>query len=246
MLAFLVPSLSAQVNTEKYRNYDGELGLKGLIELNLDIETGNVEFQKVFYEVGFAVNSESYYSFLVGQGDFKWEGGRQFSNEALWHLRFVKPVKEKIELEVFLQYNRNLARLLTFRGLIGSGVRYLIYSEEQSFFWTGVAYMFEREIFEVDTEEQAELFKNSHRASFQISMHIPINVTTVFNTVFYYQPRITDWSDYQVLNESSLLFNLWKALNFGVSFKLRYDTSPPRPDIKSLDTKTLMGIVVKL
>ncbi len=235
----------AQVNTEKYRNIDEEYSLSGLVEINYSMETGNVDYNELELESGINWNTPNFYSFLIGLGDYKWQAGKQFSNEALFHLRFVKRLSENFEVETFTQYDHNRSRSLFFRALVGAGIRFNILKSESSELWIGSAYMFERQNVEITKPVVFEEWSNFHRWSNYITFDLRIKEGVDFITVNYYQPSFENFNDYQFLSENNIIFGISGGFSFIAKFKMRFDNIPPDDTIKKLDTKTDLGFIIR-
>ena len=68
-----------------------------------------------------------------------------------------------------------------------------------------------------------------------------INVSVKINNVLYFQPNISSFKDYRVLNDFSLIAKLSDEIYFTTSLTLRCDSRPPS-SLKAFDSVLDVGI----
>jgi len=240
MIVFFIitNTIWSQVNIEKYRRDQTVQGFSGSAELDISINTGNKDLQVVGAEGYLDYKVVDSYTFIVFQGDYGWKSGKEFSNEALVHLRYIYTINELIKLEVFTQFDYNKLRLLLHRILGGTGIRLRVFHTENSIFSFGTAYMLEKEKFDISDEQ----YYTSHRWSNYIAYKLNISENSLLALVIYFQPKIDEWKDFRILNENNLIVDISKSFSLSVGFNLRYDNDLI-PDIKNFDTKTKIGLV---
>ncbi|MFC1694137.1 DUF481 domain-containing protein [Candidatus Latescibacterota bacterium] len=244
IITLLFPShVLSQVNIEKFRESKDVHGFSEHIELDFSSRSGNVDITKLDFESYSNYLWESMNTFLVIRGDYGWQGGKQFSNEGLAHLRHIFRSGADFQPEIFAQIDYNKKRLLPFRGLFGGGLRYKLYKSSTSGFWWGTALMLEHEKLDVDEHNTHEKKSDVIRWSNYISANIDINECVRWAVTTYIQPRCADFKDIRILTETVLQVELSKRVSLAVPFSLRYDSDPP-DDIKSLDTSLGTGLVL--
>lgn len=233
----------AQVNTEKFRKPIEYEGLSGYVEIALSSRSGNVDITEVNIENrnDYVWKNMNTNSFLIMQGNFGWQGGTQYSDEALTHLRHVLRIKTNLQPEFFAQIDYNKKRLLMFRGLFGGGLRFAVYNHNKTKLWYGTAFMLENERLDLsDTDfhkKEVSVIRWSNYFSFNVDLNDQLNWTSTT----YFQPLINDLGDTRILSETNLKVRLIEQLSFLLGFKFRYDSMPPK-EIKSLDTSLRSGI----
>ena len=233
----------AQVNTEKFRKTIYHEGLSGYIESDLSSRSGNVDIIEVNIENrnDYVWKNMNTNSFLIMQGNYGWQGGTQYSDEALVHLRHVLRIKTKLQPELFAQIDYNKKRLLMFRGLLGGGLRFAVYNHNKTKLWYGTAFMLENERLDLyDTDfhkKEVSVIRWSNYFSFNVDFNDQLNWTSTT----YFQPLINYLGDTRILGETNLKVGLIEQLSLVLGFKLRYDSEPPK-GIKSLDTTLRSGI----
>jgi putative salt-induced outer membrane protein YdiY len=236
---------TAQVNIEKYNNLINKIGSSGSISFYLSAKTGNTDIQQFGIDGRFNYTAKTFYTFLVGQGEYGWKNKEEFSNNALLHLRYIHNTGDVFNPEVFYQINYNKKRKLLFRSLFGGGVRIILSKNSETSFIYGTSYMYEYEDLDLDNSAKHPTVTNHHRWNNYLSYSNSISKNARLSIVVYAQPRFDDFGDIRILSENHLGVELLKTLSLSVNFSLRYDSKPP-DGIKDLDTSTKVGLSVKL
>ena len=241
----LVASLLAQVNIEKYKVLGKTEGFNGNLSFYASAKTGNTDVQEFGVDGRMNFKGESFYSFLIGQGEYGWNKGEEYSNNALVHFRYIKDLKYFLKPEFFAQLNYNKSRQLDFRSLVGGGLRISLISDTRHTFTLGSAYMYEFE--KLDLPENSNHLDKSynHRWSNYVSYSNSITDYTRLSIVIYAQPRFDKFNDLRILSENHFSVKLTNKLSLSLVFSIRYDSEPP-DDVKDLDTNTKMGISINL
>lgn len=241
ILIFIISSnVSAQINIEKFRSKSDKLGFSGTIKLNFTMLTGNKEVKLFGLESRTDYQAKGYYTFLVAKGGYGWQGGKQFSNEALLHLRYVLKTSTIINPEVFVQIDYNKARLLLFRSLEGGGLRFVASQSQKSALNIGISIMYEHEKLDLPLNSIHPREYSNIRLSTYLSYYLALKKGVSIASVVYYQPKINYFADTRLLSENSLLVSLTEHVGLAVEFNLRFDSKPP-DNVHALDTKTKIG-----
>ena len=77
----------AQVNIEKYNNISSGSGLNGNLSFYFSAKTGNTDIQEIEIDGRINYKGDRFFSFLIGQGEYGWNKGEEYSNNALLHFR---------------------------------------------------------------------------------------------------------------------------------------------------------------
>ena len=242
LLFILTQVLYCQVNTEKYRNIEDSLGFSGIIKLDASIQTGNTDLQELGSRILLDYKKSRSRILLILKGDYGWNNGQQFSDEALAHLRFVRTLNQSLKFEIFTQINYDKSLLLLFRSLGGTGLRFKLFETKNSVLWFGSSYMLEYERYRAPRRfiDKKKILAN--RWSNYISYNLSIQKNVSISSVIYYQPRFDLWKDTRILTENSLIVNLSGSFSLSVDFDLRYDRFTP-VGIKEVDTKSKVGFI---
>ncbi len=242
-LLFVSSSMFAQVNIEKHRKTETDLGFSGLANISISAKTGNKDIQEIDLEGRIDYQAEKFYAFAVAQGEYGWQGGKEFSNQALLHLRYVHNLNKQIKLEVFTQIDYNKARLLLFRSLGGIGLRFNLIKSKVSSLSYGIAGMTEHEKYDLPETAIHPVTTSVFRISNYLAYRLRLNGNASIASVIYYQPKADEFKDSRILSENSLHVKISKRVGLSVEFNLRYDRKPPDGK-KALDTKTKFGFSI--
>lgn len=235
----------AQVNTEKYRDLVDKDGLHSNLELSGIIKTGNSE--QIVVDVNGRLNYRhgNYSHFFILENEYEWINDSRVINEQLLHARTIYTFEKTYGVEIFGQINLDKKLRISNRELIGAGARIMIGFTDKYLFYIGSAYMFEHENYDLPPTSVHPKSVRVSRWSNYISQHLKLSNTLSFSGVGYYQPMITDFTDYRVLIESSLESNITKNISLVITVNYRYD-SKPADEVKNADTKTRIGMVFKI
>lgn len=237
-------NILAQVNTEKYRTPDEKVGFSGFLEISGTVKTGNSEKTEAGIDGRVDWKTIGSTTFLVFESDYEWVNGRRSSDEGLLHLRHVRNLVNDLSLEAFGQVNYDKKILIKNRELVGAGIRYKLFDFEKSDIAVGTAYMFEHENYDLSKSVTHPAEVRVSRWSNYISFYLQFNPYVTFGGVIYYQPMFSNFSDYRLLNENSLMVRLTEVFSLSVNFKLRHDSIPP-DGIKKTDTETNFGLTIR-
>lgn len=247
-LSFLVfvPSeqMRTQVNTEKMRNYEADKGLTNSIGFGFGFLSGNSDQYRISTSYRLDWLTKKYYSFLIVNYERGESGGELFSDKGFIHARITRDITDHWIVETFTQKEFNKLISLNDRQLFGGGLRYEIRNIDTSqtrkyAFGLGSGFMYERE----STSDQRDK-KVLIRSTSYLSIRWQLDERVTFLSTAYLQLAVRKRSDFRVLDESTLSFEINKTLSLLTSFNLRYDNEPP-PAVKNYDIAVTNGINVR-
>ena len=245
-VALTLPTVAtAQVNIEQLRRDSTDRGVSGSLGFDLAFRTGNVDLVKVDVATRLDYAVAHFRTFLAAGGDFGWESGNAFSSEAILHVRQEFRTEARVKPELFEQLNYDKLRALTFRGVVGGGMRVTLLRWEGSGLWLGTGYMFEREHLDLPAGALHPDRTSSHRWSNYVSARMGLASETGLVWTVYAQPRFDDLADIRVLADTRLVVNVSRYVGLVTSFLLRWDSGPP-DEIEALDTTLRTGLRVSV
>lgn len=242
---FITTITYSQVNIEKYKSLSNILGVNGNLSFYISAKTGNTDVQEFGIDGRINYESSKYYTFLIGKGEYGWNKGQEYSNNALLHFRYIHKLNKIINPEFFTQINYNKKRLLNFRSLTGGGIRVTIKRDSLTNFDFGTAYMYEIENLDLDKFSIHPIKTRHHRWSNYLSFSSSLSNNSRLSIVVYAQPRFDNFEDIRLLSENHLGVNLTETLSLSVNFSLQYDSRPP-DGVKDFDTNTKVGFTIDL
>lgn len=149
------------------------------------------------------------------------EGG-DLENSGFQHLRYNYSYNKVFVWEVFSQIQYNKITGIDQRFLLGSGPRFEILQKPVNNLGIATAYMYEFEEY-----ANGSNYTRDHRTSTYIAWHNNSLNTVKIVSTFYYQPLLTNFSDYRLNWAGKFNFKLTNKLSFYTYWGLTYDTNPP-------------------
>lgn len=159
-------------------------------------------------------------------------------NNAFQHVRYIKQGDSVVFPEAFAQIQFNQQLDITMRVLTGAGLRFRVYKDAKSFFYTGYVMMYEHEKNPELTPQNNIRLSSYASVDFSKWDYLPITF------VAYLQPKITDINDYRISVEASLLFRSVSRFSFRSQAKCTYDSDPP-PGINAFYSSFNNSIVLQ-
>ena len=251
---FVILSFSALsqtiVNTEKLF-HDDEDGLAFASELIGSTMQGNAQLYLLESSLNLRYKNKKHTTKLFTGGSYVNENAEVISNSLFGQLRYNYLINSKSQFFSFYQLQTNKILLLKSRQLIGAGYRRSLFhlgtdSTSSLKFDCSIGAMQEEEnlnALELGLNDQ--VYSNYTRGIISAIISVKLgNGVSVVNTI-YIQSKITDLSDYRLLNETNLIFEINKWLAISLDIEYRYDGDPPSV-LKPSDLNTNMGFVLSL
>ncbi len=243
-LVLPVVQAAAQVNIEALRRDADSTGLAGALALNLEMHTGNTDLKEIGLEGRLDFNHPNVHTFVLARNDFGWEQGERFADEGLIHLRQHYPLRGRIGLEAFTQYNYDATYRLDTRVLAGGGLRLHLVETGTFQLWEGASAFLEHERLGDLSEGDAHPDRSTVvRWSHYLSSRIAVNDRVASTCTVYVQPLWNAIGDTRVLGELNLEIDLAGPLVLALNFGMRYDSRPPE-GVRKLDTVLENGLAV--
>lgn len=233
---------SAQiVNIENRRIYEDTSGWSGSLDGGFSAQQNT----KLFYSLNFRPRAQfkNHKNHFLALGDLNYTAadGQTFANSGMVHLRYARRIKEstwKWENYAQVQYNQLLDQKV--RSLAGSGLRWKFIDKNnvRGFFGTSLFYEYE----ELRVEKT---FSNDVRWSNYLSWFLPYKKNLNFTGTTYYQPLITNLSDFRFSGNYGLSVVVSKHFDLRFDWSIFYDSKPP-VNVPNLVFSTSAGFRVKL
>lgn len=221
-LFFSITGNSQIINIESQRIITDTTGLSG----NAGIALAASKFTKSYVAV--STNGHLQYQtpkdlwlFIIDY-DLVNAGGENFSNSAFGHIRYNRELSDVVRLELFTQGQFNSVTKIDIRYLNGLGLRLKLSPYERAKFYYGLTYMHEYERL-----KEPVITNNDSRLSSYFTFTLKPEETVLFVNTTYIQPRLSDFGDYRLSNDTRLVFNVTNQLKFVTTFHFLYDSRPP-------------------
>jgi hypothetical protein len=217
----------AQVNLEPMRQRIKRQGASLVVQWTLDGRTGNTQGVTADGLVGGGLASGRHLAFAFASVDYTRLNKTLGVDKSFAHVRYNYEIAPSVHWEVFAQAQSDLFQRIEFRSLVGTGPRYALYDDPTFRLALGLAYMFERDVINVEPGAPDARLQFAHRASSYLTAHATLSDGIDAVTTTYAQPKIDDPRDIRILNESGFIFKVAKALSTSISFTAHFDSRPP-------------------
>lgn len=222
LLCLFVSTTNAQVNIEQYRR---DNGISGNIGLSLGGASGNSDFFTGGGAANVTIAKTNHTILLLGDGLLGFRGGETFSNQGLAHIRYTWIKPPRFQPEAFSQADYARPRELTFRFLLGGGIRTLMFEDKTYTFTFGNGFMFEHERLNLvvgDTHPaRTSVIRANNYANIQIRKKATVTITA------YYQFIPNNTKDFRLLVNTQVASRVAGPLQQVTTIRYRRDSRPP-------------------
>ena len=242
-LLFSSEPARAQVNSEPLRSRIKEKGFSFILQGTFDGRTGNTTGLTADGLIGAGVATNRHLAFVFASIDYSRLNGTLGVDKSFAHARYDYELESHLWWEVFVQAQSDVFEKIKLRDLFGTGPRFALYHDKQLGLYLGMAYMFERDVFDVEVGSDEARVQFANRASIYLTAHAVLREGIDAVTTTYVQPRIEDPSDIRIQSESGFLFKVSSWLSTSISFVTHYDSNPPA-GVLPTDTELKNAITV--
>lgn len=223
ILCFTINSTCAQIlNVESLRKVTDTSGFSGNANLNFALKRNTNDFITLSNQIHVQYKMNNHLVLFKNDISFQKIEGDNFENSGIQHLRYNYKITPIVTWEVFGQSQYNKISKINFRGLLGTGPRFKISGKENYRVYAGTLTMLEYE--EVDDGVTGIQRDIRGSAYLSCSMFPLENISFVSTT--YYQPLYSQFSDYRISSQSSLVTSVYKNFGLKISYTFTYDNSP--------------------
>ena len=213
------------------------------VDMNLAISgaSGNSNRSKTALNTQFTWQNEKSINLAVFGYQYGESNSIRSENKSFIHYRYIYRLNNTMDLELFTQLEKNEFTRLSYRGLLGSGLRFSVANTNQHHAFVGAGAFYSQEKIEFISGLTDDGIEKFSRANLYFLSQYEINPSIRFSNVLYYQPRLSRFSDYRALLDSKIDFKVNDNLNFRLSLDVSYDSEPSQ-SIKSTDISYMTGL----
>lgn len=224
LLALHPLSAMAISNMEYLHKQGNNEGLNGHIDFSISGKSGNsnVKTNNLSAQLSYRHNQHQFLS--SGRAEYGESNNIKDSDNKFIHQRYIHHRSQSFAFEGFAQYQDDAFKLLDSRKLIGAGIRLNLSPEKTYPFNIGLGAYYTEEIFNIDNIiSDAEKYT---RANSYVMFAKQFNNNTKISHTFYWQPRLSDFSDSYIYNNVALSVKISETLSLKVTLETQYDSRP--------------------
>jgi hypothetical protein len=197
------------------------------LEGAVDWRTGNVDLLLASGNLIARYRRGRHHLFLLGHAELGVKSGTRFLSKDLEHLRYRIAVVGPLDLETFVQHDRDEFRRVNLRVVWGGGPRLRIIMTRRIECAIAAAYLGEYEEIRQDMQPDAGSTRLMHRISTYGTVVVRLGTRFALSETVYAQPRIGLPQDLRLLEDVELLSSVTDHFSLKVGWSLAYDNVPP-------------------
>ena len=245
LLAWLhAASAAAQiVNVQTLFDENTGPGRSAAVDLGMDWRTGSIQLFSLRGALLGQWRTERHTWLGVIRGEYTFAADEVIVSKVMEHVRYRYSFTERLSGEAFGQHEFDEFRRIQFRALLGAGPRLKVLTDKKATLVVGVALMLEHERIRRDSEPDSGQFRTDPRLSSYVLGRLEFMENVALVETFYVQPRVTNPSDFRLLNDTIFEVKPNARLSVGIGLNLTFDNDPPLA-VPKLDTqlRTTVGI----
>lgn len=241
MLSIFPLLANAIVNMDGLHFDDQSAEFTAALDLRVSGSTGNSDTNKAALDAQFSWISEKSINLAIFGYQHGESNNIRNANKAFIHYRYIHQINESFDWELFTQLETNEFTRLSYRGLLGAGIRYSLAKSEHHRAFLGLGGFHAKEETEVTPGLTDDGVEELTRANIYFLSKYKIKPSISFSNSIYYQPNMSRLSDYRALLKSKFDFKISKDLSFRISLDIEHDSEPSQ-SIKSTDVSYMTGL----
>ena len=209
------------VNSEKLFTSDVDK-FSLIFSPSIDLQKGNSDVLESGIQLSslYKLNSKHWIKLSAGL-DIIREDSENVSNDQFCQIRHTYTLNNWSHTFLFYQLQSNFNLGVTKRELIGTGVRFKPIKTNKFKYDFGLGIMHEIEEYQIDIENS-----NMFRITSMSIMKLMFENFELKN-ITYYQPSFDSFSDFRVMNEFDISFEINNWLSYELNYIVRFDNQKP-------------------
>jgi len=163
------------------------------------------------------------------------------TNKTFVHYRNINKINPNLDWELFTQLEQNEFTRLSFRALVGAGLRFSVLKSEAHRAYLGLGGFYSSE----ETEFTQGLIDHGkekvNRANLYYFSKYKLSQNLSFSNALYYQPNVSHFADFRALLDSKLDLTISKNVSFRLNLEVEHDSAPSQT-VKRTDIQYKTGI----
>ena len=227
LIAFIPLSAHAIVNVEDMRQMPVNNGFGGRLDLSISGNAGNTEKSSASIGAGMQWKKDRITNLFIINYAYGESDNVTDTNKGFGHFRHIVHMDDKRAYESFAQIQTDEFARLSFRGLLGGGIRYKTYEHEHNRTFLGAGAFYEWETLDKKPGITDDGTDSLWRANLYLVLNYQLNEHVSAVSTTYYQPAVEDLKDSRTLEDAGLRVKLTDDFDLKISINIAYDTRPP-------------------
>lgn len=224
----LVSTAPAQiVNVLNETPHEDDEGFGGRVSASGKWVSGNVDQTEIEGSLSLRYRYDRHLWLLFGSGAFGQLNGKRSVNKNTAHFRYRVDVTGPLQLEAFVQTDRNEFRRRVSRTVFGGGPRVELMRGPVMWLALGVSYMPELEKLSEGAFVDSGLSRWHHRLSIYNNTTVRLNERLALLFTAYAQPAVDEIDNLRAFSDLSFRITIVDGLQLTLSHSLQLDTDPP-------------------
>ncbi len=229
------------VNIESSRLNEGKQGLSGLVDVKFFLVQNNNTLYQFNNKFNIQYVKDKHRWLFLNDINLSLSNELKFEQNAFQHIRYGFLLDSALIFESFLQNQYDKVQLIKERVLLGGGARFRFLHKGLINSHYGLTYMLEYE-----QELKTGLRHLNSRLSTYVNFKLNIKDWCKFYNTTYYQPLLTDFSDFRFTTNNTLQFKVNGNLSVITQFTLTYDSNPVNdPSVMNKNMRLTNGFSYK-
>lgn len=232
----------AIVNIEDMRIGSPRAGFSGSFSLTFDGSSGNTRTAETGLNARLQWQQARTTDFVIAAYDYAKSNDVRNTNRRFLHARHVRQFAPTRAWEAFAQAAEDEFARLSFRRLLGGGLRFVLAEEPKRtgiYFGIGAFFAAERLAPRAGTNDAGD--STFWQGNLYLSYKHRINDSLNLASTTYYQPRLDNGADMRILEQAALKVRMTDQLSLKLLLNLAYDSRPPE-EVKRTDTSYLTAL----
>ncbi len=231
----------AIVNMDTVHFKQHQDGMSGSVNLQASSSSGNTNSSNVSFNSQLQWNSGNHINLLVLGYEYGETDDTRNLNKSFIHGRHVWHYAESVDFEFYAQAEENEFTRLTYRGLLGTGLRIPFADSENHTAYLGLGGFREVEKIAPRDGSNEEQINRTGRWNIYLMSRLTLADRVKFSNTLYWQPRMADSDDRRALFVSILDIKTTRQFSVQFTFESAYDSQPP-DGVEKQDTSLKTGI----
>jgi len=218
-----------------------EEGFGGRVATSGKWLSGNVDQVEIEGALSLRYRYQRHLWLVFGNGAFGQVNGQRTINKNTGHVRYRVEVVGPLQLEAFVQTDRNQFRRRVARTVFGGGPRVELMSGPVMWLALGLSYMPELEKLSEGPFVDSGVSRWHQRLSIYNNTTVRLNERIALLFTVYAQPAFDAIDNLRAFSDLSFRFTIWRGLQLTLSHNLQLDTKPP-DTVKPVDVDRRMTL----